>query len=80
MPMLLAPLLSPFPPQVMSVADISKPSYATGSGPNRLLLLKLSDGRISCKAMEHKQCSAITDTLLPGTKVKLNLATEVSLV
>lgn len=52
----------------MSATDISKPSYATSSS-NRLLLLKLTDGRISCKAMEHKQCNQLNDTLLPGTKV-----------
>jgi hypothetical protein len=54
--------------QVMSVADISRPSYAS-SGSSRLLLLKLNDGRVTCKALEHKTCSQLADTLLPGTKV-----------
>lgn len=56
--------------QVMSVTDVSKPSYGSGSGSNRLLLFKLSDGRISCKAMEHRHCGNLDDTLLPGTKVQ----------
>jgi hypothetical protein len=54
--------------QVMSVADISKPSYAT-PGASRLLLLKLHDGRTSCKALEHRNCSALSDSLTPGSKV-----------
>eukprot|EP00775_Hariotina_reticulata_P013629 gene13629-13755_t len=59
--------------QVMSVADISRPSYATNAS-SRQLLLKLSDGRVTCKALEHKTCSQLTDTLLPGSKVVLSQA------
>lgn len=71
-------IASPHPPplpQVMSVTDVSKPSYARGtsgsSGSTRLLLLKLHDGRTSCKALEHKPCSQLNDTLTPGSKVSV---------
>lgn len=54
----------------MSVADVSKPSYASGSsGSNRLLLLKLHDGRTSCKALEYKHCTQLSENLTPGSKV-----------
>jgi hypothetical protein len=57
----------------MSVADISKPSYAT-PGATRLLLLKLHDGRTACKALEHRHCSQLSDTLTPGSKVSTQAA------
>jgi hypothetical protein len=53
----------------MSVADISKPSYAT-PGASRLLLLKLHVGRTACKALEHRHCSQLSDSLTPGSKVR----------
>ncbi|KAF6253277.1 hypothetical protein COO60DRAFT_434969 [Scenedesmus sp. NREL 46B-D3] len=59
--------------QVMSVADISKPSYAT-PGAGRLLLLRLHDGRTACKALEHRHCSQLSDSLTPGSKVVLDAA------
>lgn len=58
--------------QVMSVADVSKPSYAT-PGATRLLLLKLHDGRTSCKALEHRHCSQLSDSTTPGSKVSVAL-------
>jgi hypothetical protein len=54
----------------MSVVDISKPSYAT-PGASRLLLLKLHDGRTSCKALEHKHCPQLSDSTTPGSKVRM---------
>jgi hypothetical protein len=58
------------PLQVMSVSDVSKPSYADGGGKDRLLVLKLHDGRNSCKALEHKPCSNLSDSMAPGSKVR----------
>eukprot|EP00879_Flechtneria_rotunda_P027315 GHRR01029259.1.p1 GENE.GHRR01029259.1~~GHRR01029259.1.p1 ORF type:complete len:180 (+),score=78.06 GHRR01029259.1:342-881(+) len=58
----------PFVLQVVSVADVGKPSYVS-SGSSRLLLLKLTDGCTTCKALEHQHCSQLTDSILPGTKV-----------
>lgn len=56
--------------QMMSVSDVSKPSYADSSGKDRLLVLKLHDGRTSCKALEHKPCSQLSDSMAPGSKVR----------
>lgn len=55
--------------QLMSVSDVSKPSYADGGGKDRLLVLKLHDGRTSCKALEHKPCPGLSDSMAPGSKV-----------
>jgi hypothetical protein len=52
----------------MSVSDVSKPSYAT-PGASQLLLLKLHDGRTSCKALEHRHSGQLSDSLTPGSKV-----------
>jgi hypothetical protein len=54
----------------MSVTDVSQPSYASSNSSSRLLVLKLHDGRTSCKAMEHKTCPQLTDSLAPGSKVR----------
>lgn len=56
--------------QVMSVTDVSKPTYASSNPNSRLLVLKLHDGRSSCKAMEQKTCPQLTDSLAPGSKVR----------
>jgi hypothetical protein len=53
----------------MSVSDVSKPGYADSSGKDRLLVLKLHDGRTSCKALEHKPCAQLSDSMAPGSKV-----------
>ena len=40
---------------------------------DRLLQLKLTDGKTMCRAIEHKPCPALDiKHLLPGTKVRLD--------
>lgn len=72
-------LKGPLVLQVVSADDVSKPSRvtSTGAGDNkgRLLALKLTDGRLTCKALEYKRLDELTpDRLPPGTKVSLSNA------
>lgn len=53
----------------MSVADAAKPSYQL-SGPSRLLVLKLHDGKLAAKGVEWRgSIGGLSDTTLPGSKV-----------
>lgn len=56
--------------QVVSINDISRPSYKHGSaGSERLLLAKLTDGKVTCKALEYQgKVEALHENLPPGTK------------
>lgn len=60
--------------QVTSIRDITRSSTSIGGGPGRLLALKLTDGKTSCKAVEYKKVDALNDNLPPGTKVVLTSA------
>lgn len=58
--------------QVAAIIDISKPSYKDGSsGGDRLLMVKLTDGKISCKCVEYQKVDVLHENLPPGTKVVL---------
>ncbi len=62
--------------QVVKAADVSRPSVAgvAGAGAHRMLMLKLTDGKASCKAAEFKAADALLGALVPGTKVLLSSA------
>ena len=73
--------------QVASVADITSPaSHAAASlssssssasgGGYRQLALKLTDGKVTCKAVEYRRCDAIHESLPPGTKVRRGHRTD----
>lgn len=68
-----APVLHLRCPQVVSAGDASRPSRATGDavseGPQRLLVLRLTDGKLTCKAAEYRHCPALKECLVPGTKL-----------
>lgn len=60
------------PHKVVSVTDVSKPAGPSGGGGGggpRLLMLKLTDGKLSCKGVEVRKCEALKEELPPGTKV-----------
>eukprot|EP00198_Chlamydomonas_reinhardtii_P008883 XP_001698220.1 predicted protein [Chlamydomonas reinhardtii] len=64
--------------QVSSVVDTSRPTTKEtggGGGDGRMLCLRLTDGKITCKAVEHVRCDGLNEELLaPGTKVLLSNA------
>ncbi|KAK9798907.1 hypothetical protein WJX73_007349 [Symbiochloris irregularis] len=66
-------LRGPLVLQVVSAEDVARPSKAfAGASKNRLLQLKLTDGKSTCKALEHSACPELdVKHLIPGTKVKL---------
>jgi hypothetical protein len=54
----------------MSVSDTSRPSYGVPDGQRRMLLLQLSDGQRSVKAVEWQPLGqALSEAWAPGTKV-----------
>ncbi|GFR53170.1 hypothetical protein Agub_g15893, partial [Astrephomene gubernaculifera] len=64
--------------QISSVADISRPSLresSAGGGNDRLLCVRLTDGKVTCKAIEYQRVELLSEELAPGTKVLLTNAT-----
>ncbi|KAL0052226.1 hypothetical protein WJX82_010182 [Trebouxia sp. C0006] len=61
--------------QIMSMEDVSKPSKGVGVLAQRLLRLKLTDGKLSCIAAEFKPVPQLTEDLPPGTKLCCTNAT-----
>eukprot|EP00200_Dunaliella_tertiolecta_P009469 CAMPEP_0202374094 /NCGR_PEP_ID=MMETSP1127-20130417/4995_1 /ASSEMBLY_ACC=CAM_ASM_000462 /TAXON_ID=3047 /ORGANISM="Dunaliella tertiolecta, Strain CCMP1320" /LENGTH=402 /DNA_ID=CAMNT_0048971161 /DNA_START=1186 /DNA_END=2391 /DNA_ORIENTATION=+ len=61
--------------QVQAIKDVSKSSTSLSSGSARLLMLKLTDGKVNAKAAEHKRIDALNDMLPPGTKIQIKGAT-----
>lgn len=64
--------------QISAVTDVSRPSTketAGGGGADRLLSLRLTDGKLSCKAVEYQRVDQLSVDLAPGTKVVLSNAT-----
>lgn len=39
--------------------------------PNRMLIIQLTDGSMTIKAIEHKPLRSLNESILPGTKIKL---------
>ncbi|KXZ45405.1 hypothetical protein GPECTOR_55g311 [Gonium pectorale] len=63
--------------QVLQVFDVSRPSLresAGGGGSDRLLCLRLTDGKVTCKAVEYQRVEQLSEELAPGTKVLLSNA------
>ncbi len=59
-------------PQVVKATDVSKPRVAgVSGGGSRLLMLKLTDGKASCKSAEYRATEQLMQALVPGTKVLL---------
>ncbi|KAL0034734.1 hypothetical protein WJX77_004661 [Trebouxia sp. C0004] len=61
--------------QIMSMEDVSKPSKGLGVSVQRLLRVKLTDGKLSCIAAEFKPVPQLTEDLPPGTKLCCTNAT-----
>ncbi|EFJ49912.1 hypothetical protein VOLCADRAFT_89400 [Volvox carteri f. nagariensis] len=71
-------LKGPLVLQISSVTDVSRPASrecAAGSGADRLLCVRLTDGKLSCKALEYQRVDQLSENLPPGTKVLLSNAT-----
>lgn len=59
--------------QVVSIADVSKPSVAgTGGSSGRLLAVRLTDGKVTCKGLEYRKLDCLSEDTPPGTKVQLS--------
>ena len=63
--------------QISAMVDVSRPSSRESSASDdRLLCIRLSDGKTTCKAVEYGQrIDALHENLPPGTKVILSNAT-----
>ncbi|GIL42082.1 hypothetical protein Vafri_128 [Volvox africanus] len=63
--------------QISSITDVSRPTTresAAGGGADRLLSIRLTDGKVSCKAIEYQRVDQLNEDLPPGTKVLLSNA------
>ncbi|GMH33214.1 hypothetical protein BSKO_01048 [Bryopsis sp. KO-2023] len=62
--------------QVSSARDITRPEKGVASdGGKRMMFLTLTDGRSTCRCLEYKQVSSLSDAMAPGTKIVLRNAT-----
>ncbi|DBA71488.1 TPA: hypothetical protein ACH3X2_011280 [Trebouxia sp. C0005] len=61
--------------QITSMEDVSRPSKGIGVSAQRLLRLKLTDGKLSCTAAEYKPVPQLSEDLPPGTKLCCTNAT-----
>mmetsp|Transcript_7044 Transcript_7044/g.11092 ORF Transcript_7044/g.11092 Transcript_7044/m.11092 type:complete len:182 (-) Transcript_7044:1584-2129(-) len=61
--------------QVSKVVNCAEPSYTQHhNGPNKLLLMLLTDGKREISAVEYGPIQGLTLNTVPGTKVKISNA------